>query len=164
MRITRENGQVVAEDVVATRVIKEPVTAIVVQGSKTIPDRGTGSLIWPLASGGQLTSRYGIRWNRQHRGIDIGEKAGMPIRAADAGTVVAAGWDGGYGYRVIIAHSNKIQTLYAHMSSIAVRPGQVVTQGQTIGTVGSTGRSTGPHLHFEVIVDGEAVNPLNFYQ
>jgi murein DD-endopeptidase MepM/ murein hydrolase activator NlpD len=118
--------------------------------------------IWP--SKGDLTSGYGWRWGRMHRGIDIAASIGTPIVAADNGLVTYAGWnDGGYGYLVEITHSNGSVTLYAHNDRILVREGQQVTQGQQISEMGSTGFSTGPHLHFEIHPTGKgAVDPMAF--
>lgn len=118
--------------------------------------------IWP--SKGELTSGYGWRWGRMHRGIDIAAPIGTPIVAVDDGVVTYAAWnDGGYGYLVEITHSNGSMTLYAHNNRILVREGQQVTQGQQISEMGSTGFSTGPHLHFEIHPTGKgAVDPMAF--
>lgn len=127
------------------------------------PDAGsvsaTGSFVWP--SYGRMTQGY--RW--YHKGIDIANKSGGGVLAADAGRVVTAGWvSSGYGYHVIIDHGNGFQTLYAHMSRISVVVGQSVARGSTVGSMGSTGRSTGVHLHFEIIRNGERVAPLSYLQ
>ncbi len=117
--------------------------------------KGTGALAWPSA--GKLTQKY---WGR-HPGIDIAAPKGTVVRAADSGFVVAAGWSPvGYGYHIVVDHGNGMQTLYAHLSRFAVRAGDTVSRGQLIGYVGSTGNSTGPHLHFEVRVRGAHRNPL----
>jgi murein DD-endopeptidase MepM/ murein hydrolase activator NlpD len=116
--------------------------------------------IWPAA--GPVTSTFGWRWGRMHEGIDIAAPSGSPIRAAAAGTVIYAGWLGGYGNLVVVDHGGGVSTAYAHMSSIASGTGQGVAQGQVIGYVGSTGHSTGPHLHFEVRINGQAVDPLAY--
>jgi len=98
-----------------------------------------------------------------HSGLDIGNKIGQPIYAAESGKIEVAGWNnGGYGYYAIINHSGGLQTLYAHLSRIDIKVGQNVSRGQVIGGIGSTGRSTGPHLHFEVRVNGQRTNPLNY--
>src|SRR5581483_7838056 len=104
-------------------------------------------LVWPVD--GPVTSPFGFRWGRMHTGIDIGVPAGTPIHAAAAGTVIYCGWESGYGNLVVVDHGNGIATAYAHQSSMAATVGQQVSQGQVIGYVGSTGFSTGPHLHFE---------------
>ncbi len=119
--------------------------------------RGSGRLIWPAS--GAITQGY--YW--YHRAIDIGSYIGNPVRAADSGYVVAAGWsDVGYGYYVVLDHGNGIQTLYAHLSRFFVNAGDSVGQGTVIGQVGSTGNSTGPHLHFEVRRGGVQQNPFNY--
>jgi murein DD-endopeptidase MepM/ murein hydrolase activator NlpD len=115
-------------------------------------------LIWPVD--GAVVSGFGMRWGRMHEGIDIAASFGTPVRAAAAGTVIHAGWLGGYGNLVVLDHGNGLATAYAHASSILVGVGQQVSQGETVSLVGSTGHSTGPHLHFEVRVNGVAVDPL----
>lgn len=128
----------------------------------------TGSMMWPCPSCHYVTSPFGWRNHpiyhekRYHSGVDIGASYGATIVAADGGTVITAGSVSGYGNCVVINHGNGLTTLYGHMSSIAVSVGQRVSKGQTIGYVGSTGNSTGPHLHWEVAVNGQRVNPLNY--
>jgi len=117
-------------------------------------------LIWPVNA--PITSPFGWRWGRMHEGIDLGAAYGTPIAAAAGGTVIYAGWLGGYGNLTVIDHGGGLATAYGHQSSIAVSDGEQVAQGQTIGYVGSTGHSTGPHLHFEVRVNGVAVDPLGY--
>ena len=169
------NGVETKRTNISTTVTKEPVNKIVVTGTKKRTNayggsyvsgdgKTTGSLMWPVPSLRTITTYYGYRWGAFHAAIDIsgGSAYGKPIVAADGGTVVAAGYDGSYGYRVKIQHSNGISTLYAHASKLLVRTGQKVSKGQTIALVGSTGNSTGPHLHFEVYVNGSRVNPLNY--
>ncbi|MEQ9336537.1 MAG: peptidoglycan DD-metalloendopeptidase family protein [Miltoncostaeaceae bacterium] len=116
--------------------------------------------IWPAS--GVLTSNFGWRWGRMHQGIDIGAGTGTPISAAAPGTVIIAGWNGGYGQMVVVDHGNGISTAYAHMSSMSVGVGAAVGQGTIVGAVGNTGNSTGPHLHFEVRINGGAVDPLPY--
>ncbi len=120
----------------------------------------SAGLIWPVPGG--VTSPFGWRWGRMHEGIDIGAGYGTPIRAAAAGNVIYCGWEGGYGNLVVIDHGGSLATAYGHQSAIAVSCGQQVSQGQVIGYVGSTGHSTGPHLHFEVRINGNAVDPLGY--
>ena len=115
---------------------------------------------WPTS--GQITSGFGPRWGRMHQGLDIAAPTGRPITAAKSGTVIVAGWSGGYGQLVVIDHGGGLATAYAHQSRIAVRTGDPVTQGGLVGFVGSTGHSTGPHLHFEVRVNGAARDPLPY--
>jgi murein DD-endopeptidase MepM/ murein hydrolase activator NlpD len=116
-------------------------------------------MVWPV--GGPVVSGYGWRWGRMHEGIDIAAGYGTPIHAAAAGNVIYAGWMGGYGNLIIIDHGNGVATAYAHQSSFVVGGG-TVGQGQTIGYVGCTGHCFGPHLHFEVRVNGAAVDPLGY--
>jgi murein DD-endopeptidase MepM/ murein hydrolase activator NlpD len=122
----------------------------------------TTGWIWPTT--GVFSSGYGWRWGRMHKGIDVANNVGTPIYAAKGGQVVTAGWnDGGYGYMVEIRHDDGSLSRYAHNSRILVRPGDLVAQGTMISHMGSTGRSTGPHLHFEILPAGSgAVNPLQF--
>jgi murein DD-endopeptidase MepM/ murein hydrolase activator NlpD len=117
---------------------------------------------WARPALGRLTSTYGPRWGRMHKGIDLAAGTGSPIRAAAAGTVVSAGDEGGYGYAVRIRHADGTQTLYAHNSRLLVRAGQQVSAGEQIAREGNSGNSTGPHLHFEVVVGGRNVNPLTW--
>ena len=124
---------------------------------------GTGvpsasGFIWPV--NGVVVSGFGMRWGRMHEGIDIAASSGTPIWAAASGTVIHAGWLGGYGNLVVVDHGNGLATAYAHASAILVSVGQGVSQGETLSLVGSTGNSSGPHLHFEVRVNGFAVDPL----
>jgi murein DD-endopeptidase MepM/ murein hydrolase activator NlpD len=116
--------------------------------------------IWPV--NGPVTSGFGMRWGRMHEGIDIGAGYGTPIHAGAAGRVVYAGWMDGYGNLVAIDHGGGVSTAYGHQSSIAVGTGQVVSQGQTIGYVGCTGHCFGPHVHFEVRINGTPVDPLGY--
>ncbi|MDQ3461995.1 MAG: peptidoglycan DD-metalloendopeptidase family protein [Actinomycetota bacterium] len=118
---------------------------------------GGGGCIWPTA--GSVTSEFGSRWGRLHAGIDIAASTGTPIYAAQAGTVIFAGVQSGYGNVVIISHDGGLSTLYGHQSRVAASNGQAVSQGDNIGFVGNTGRSTGPHLHFETRYGGSPRNP-----
>ncbi|MEO7836848.1 MAG: peptidoglycan DD-metalloendopeptidase family protein, partial [Acidimicrobiales bacterium] len=120
---------------------------------------GSG-LAWPLR--GRLTSAFGSRWGRLHAGIDIAASSGTPIRAAKGGAVILASSYGAYGNAVIIDHGGGLATLYAHQSRLATRDGATVSQGEVIGFVGSTGHSTGPHLHFETRVNGSPQNPRRY--
>ena len=119
-------------------------------------------------SGGRLTSGYGMRYHptlggyRFHAGVDLAAATGTPVAATREGRVTSAGWNGGYGVLVSIAHEGMVETRYAHLSAVAVRPGDRVSRGQIIGYVGSTGRSTGPHLHYETRVAGRAADPGRF--
>jgi murein DD-endopeptidase MepM/ murein hydrolase activator NlpD len=128
-------------------------------GSPTATPSSAG-LIWPV--NGPITSPFGWRWGRMHQGIDIGVGMGTPIKAAAAGTVIYCGWESGYGNLTVIDHGGNLATAYGHQSSIAVACGQQVSQGDVIGYVGCTGHCTGPHLHFEVRINGEPVDPLGY--
>lgn len=160
-----------------SEVIKEAVDEVVVKGSDSSSEGtsssstssassyGSGSFIWPVPYTHNITSEFGMRWGRLHGGIDIaaGGVYGQPIVAADSGTVILAGNQGdGYGNYVIIDHGNGNKTLYGHMSSVAAYTGQQVAQGEVIGYVGSTGNSTGPHLHFEIRVNDVQTDPLGY--
>lgn len=146
---------------VSRTVINEPVTEIKVVGTKTPPAKSaTGSFRWPLS--GTITSRYGYRWGSEfHTGLDIAKASGSAIVASDGGTVTLARRNGNYGNCVIIDHGNGYSTLYGHCSKLLVTKGQKVAKGEKIALVGSTGRSTGPHLHFEVKKNGKTINPVS---
>ena len=122
--------------------------------------QGSGGLIWP--ANGSISSPFGMRWGRLHAGVDIPLPEGTPLRAAASGSVAIAGWVGGYGNYTCIQHSGALSTCYGHQSSIGVSVGQSVSQGQVIGNSGNTGNSTGPHLHFEVRINGSPVDPLGY--
>jgi murein DD-endopeptidase MepM/ murein hydrolase activator NlpD len=130
------------------------------QGGATDTVPSAQGLIWPV--NGPVTSPFGYRWGRLHAGIDIGVPYGTPIHAAASGTVVLAGWTGGYGNYTCIDHGGGLATCYAHQSSFAVSSGAQVAQGQVIGYVGNTGHSFGSHLHFEVRINGTPVDPLGY--
>ena len=118
------------------------------------------SPLFVMPAQGQHSSGFGMRWGRMHRGIDIANATGTPIIAARSGRVVFAGWDQGFGYYVEIQHEDSSRARYAHLSKIAVKQEQRVETAQRIGLMGSSGRSTGPHLHFEIIADnGEHIDP-----
>ncbi len=159
--ITRQNGIETSRKELESKVIEEPRTQVVLVGTKALPPLiGTGTFDEPAR--GRLTSRFGIRWGRMHSGIDIAAATGTTIRAADGGVVTYTGWKGNYGLTVIIDHGQNKSTLYAHCSKILVNKGDKVYKGKKIAEIGSTGRSTGPHVHFEVQVNGKAQNPLNY--
>lgn len=130
-----------------------------------------GTFMWPVPSSTTITSPYGMRTDpfnhkqRFHTGVDIAAPRGTPIVAANSGTVIVSGWSArGYGNYVVINHGGGKSTLYAHQSQVAVSKGDKVTKGQTIGYIGSTGNSTGPHLHFEVLINGDDTNPMNYFK
>jgi murein DD-endopeptidase MepM/ murein hydrolase activator NlpD len=120
----------------------------------------SSGLIWPV--NGPVTSPFGWRWGRMHQGIDIGVGYGTPIHAAASGTVIYCGWESGYGNLTVLDHGGDLATAYGHQSSIAVACGQHVNQGDVIGYVGCTGHCFGPHLHFEVRINGAPVDPLGY--
>lgn len=127
---------------------------------RPVPAKSASGLIWPAS--GPISSPFGYRWGALHAGIDIDTGYGAPIVAAKAGTVISAGWNGGYGNCIIIDHGGSFSTLYAHQSRMVVGEGASVSQGQLIGYTGGTGNVTGPHLHFETRVGGTPQNPMNF--
>ena len=122
--------------------------------------RGSGTMIWPIS--GAFTSPFGMRWGRLHAGVDLAAPEGTPIRAAQSGKVVLAGWTGGYGNYTCVAHGGSLTTCYAHQSRYGTSVGASVSQGQVIGYVGNTGHSFGAHLHFETRINGSPVDPMGF--
>lgn len=160
--ITKDNGVEISRVITEQEIIKEPKDKVVSRGTKPLPPKGaTGQFIVPVSKY-TFTSGFGPRWGTFHAGIDLAAPIGTTIMAADGGTVVYAGWYSGYGYYVKIDHGDGITTCYGHCSSISVSVGQVVSQYEEIAKVGSTGNSTGPHLHFEIRLDGNAVNPVEY--
>lgn len=157
-RLVKNNGVEVSKTELSKTIIKEPTTQVVRIGTKPPPPlQGTGTFIYPV-TGARLTSRY----SSYHQAIDLAIGTGTKIRASDGGTVISSGYSGSYGYVVRINHGGNKVTLYAHCSKLFVKAGDKVYQGQHIANIGSTGRSTGPHVHFEVIVNGVKKNPLNY--
>lgn len=160
--LTEQNGIQIAKEVVAEEVITSPITELVTTGTQDPPPKkGTGYFINPLPSS-YVSSRFGSRSGGFHLGQDMVASAGTGIKAADGGTVISAGWAGSYGYAIDIDHGGGYTTRYGHCSDIYVSVGDKVYQGKIIGAVGSTGVSTGPHLHFEVRKYGEVVNPASY--
>ncbi|MDP1803921.1 MAG: peptidoglycan DD-metalloendopeptidase family protein, partial [Acidimicrobiales bacterium] len=121
---------------------------------------GRSGVAWP--TNGSVTSGFGYRWGSLHAGIDIANGIGTPIRAAKGGTIILAGWNGGYGNCIVIDHGGGFSTLYAHMTRLRASDGQRVSQGDLIGDMGSTGNSTGSHLHFETRVNGSPQDPTRY--
>ncbi|HZG57302.1 peptidoglycan DD-metalloendopeptidase family protein [Paenibacillus sp.] len=158
--LTKVNGLLMDEKVTDEVIVEEPIPAVVKRGTKVVLGEGTGKFVWPVASA-NVSSNYGKRWGRQHKGIDITSK-NKTIMASDTGKVTFAGWKSDYGNVVIIDHKNGYETLYAHLSKISVKKGDIVEKGDKIGVMGSTGRSTGVHLHFEIIVNGVEKNPRSY--
>jgi murein DD-endopeptidase MepM/ murein hydrolase activator NlpD len=159
--IREQNGSRIGKALKEEKVIKEVKNNIVVKGTKVIPSRGSGKFSWP-AEGGYVSSKMGYRWGRMHEGIDIARPSGYTIKAADNGVVTFAGSDSTYGNKVVVDHNNGYQTVYGHLASISVSVGETVPVGSKLGIMGSTGRSTGTHLHFEVVKNGKNLNPLKF--
>ncbi|MNC31464.1 Murein hydrolase activator NlpD precursor [compost metagenome] len=160
-RLTKENGQVVKEEWLGQAVVKASLPEVVYRGTKVVGE-GTGMFVWPV-SGATISSSYGERWGRVHKGVDL-VSGNRTIKAADAGTVSFAGVQNGYGNVVIVDHHNGYSTYYGHLSRISVSQGQRLEQGAQIGIMGNTGRSTGTHLHFEIRKNGTAINPMRFLQ
>lgn len=154
--ITKKNGVEENRDVISETVLQDPVPKIVERGTQTPP-----TYIKPI-SGGRFTSGFKKRWGRMHKGVDWACPIGTAVMASCGGTVVQAGWSSGYGNCITIRHPDGKQTRYGHLSKILVSSGQKVTQGQKIALSGNTGRSTGPHVHFEIIINGSQVNPLPY--
>ncbi len=157
----RQSKEEYLHEVAGIQAANAQVTATIQSAGSTSYDSTPSSsgLIWPVS--GPVVSGFGLRWGRMHTGIDIGVGYGTPIQAAASGTVIFAGWMGGYGNFVIVDHGGGLSTAYAHQSSIAVGGG-AVSQGQVLGYVGCTGHCFGPHLHFEVRINGSAVDPLGY--
>ncbi|NPV91929.1 MAG: peptidoglycan DD-metalloendopeptidase family protein [Firmicutes bacterium] len=164
LQVVSRNGLTVEEKVISENVVQQPVNQVETRGTKNLvasrSDMGSGRLGWPIR--GSITSRYGGRGRGYHTGMDIDGDTGDPIGAAEDGTVIEAAWGGGYGNEVVIDHGGGLLTRYAHCSALLVKSGQRVSKGQIIAKVGSTGHSTGSHLHFEVIINGSTQNPANY--
>lgn len=177
-KVVRENGETVTEDILEEEMLKEPTARVILTGTKNYDGYGGGNAVAdegvsydenatyttladPLDTI-NITSNFGPRWGRIHYGLDMGSPSGSSIYAADSGTVYYAGYCGGYGNLIKIDHGNGMQTYYAHCSKLIAVNGQKVKKGEEIALVGSTGNSTGPHLHLEVIINGVRVDPVDF--
>jgi murein DD-endopeptidase MepM/ murein hydrolase activator NlpD len=157
-RLTRIDGEITDRENLEVEEIIPVVDRVVIKGTAERPPTvGCGKFIRPCTL--PIYYHFGWRWGRMHEGIDMSGPSGTPIIAADGGTVITAGWYQGYGLAVIIDHQNGYKTLYGHCSTLAVSVGDKVYQGQHIANVGSTGNSTGPHLHFEIWINGTKVDP-----
>jgi murein DD-endopeptidase MepM/ murein hydrolase activator NlpD len=157
------DGRVTDRDVLEYTVLTAPTVQIKLVGTQKPPPKSpTGTFVKP--SNGSFSSGYGYRRNLgdNHTGVDFAGRVGTAVWAADGGTVTYAGWKGNYGYCVIISHGNGVETLYAHNSELLVKAGQKVAKREQIAKVGNTGRSTGPHCHFEIRINGDPVNPLKY--
>lgn len=168
-QITMNNGKEIQRIILSENVINQPQERIVIRGTKNVvvSSRGgqfPGSFEWPIR--GPVTSKFGYRTLKGerefHSGLDLNGITGDPVGAAQKGTVAFAGWCGTLGNTIAIDHGQGVVTRYCHLSDFTVVEGKRVEQGKTIGKVGSTGRSTGSHLHFEIWVKGEPQNPLNY--
>lgn len=161
--VTMRNGIEVERKAVQEIVLSQPQPKVIAMGSRVLlASRSAegGRLARPTP--GRVVSNYGMRDGRMHTGVDFGGGTGSPVVASESGTVIAAHWYGGYGKCVDISHGSGVVTRYSHLSSINVQVGQKVSRGEFIGRLGATGQATGPNLHFEVIVNGKQVNPMNF--
>lgn len=168
--LTKENGKIVNEELIGEEIVKEPEERIILAGvDECASEVGVSydmsaeyeKLQMP-ADNIDITSNYGPRWGRMHNGTDFALATGETIYAADDGTVYCSSYCGGFGNIVKIDHGNGMQTYYAHCSQLLVADGEEVIAGQPVALAGSTGNSTGPHLHFEVIVNGNNMDPCEF--
>ena len=160
--VTYKNDSAINRNIVKEEILLEAIAKVVERGTKVPP-----TYIKPI-SGGSISSGFGRRnspggrGSSYHQGVDFAIPSGSTVMASSGGTVSAAGWSGGYGYMVLITHPDGSKTRYAHLSKVLVSVGQSVSQGEKIALSGNTGISTGPHLHFEIILNGTPVNPLNY--
>ena len=160
--VVYENNKEVSRQIISSEIIRQPVKRIVFVGTKTPPAKVATGVFRRPTVGAYISSDYGYRRREFHTGVDFAVAYGSPVYASDGGTVSFAGWKGDYGYLVIINHGNGIQTYYGHNSKLLVHAGQKVAKGDQIAKIGSTGRSTGPHCHFEVRVNGKHVSPWRY--
>lgn len=156
------NGEEIGREILTETVVSEPKNALVLVGTKALPEVGPVGKFVPPMRYYIITSPFGNRWGSFHRGVDLAHDYGATIYASDGGTVIVSGWSGGYGYMVEIDHGEGRVSRYAHCSKLLVSEGQEVGQGQPIAKLGNSGNSTGPHLHFEIVIDKEPQNPLDY--
>ena len=154
--VVYENGVETSREMIHQNVMVASQAAVIERGTIIPP-----TYIKPI-SGGRYTSGFGRRWGRMHKGVDWACPIGTTVYASCAGTVISASYNGGYGNNVVISHADGRLTRYAHNSKLLVKAGQHVEQGEPIALSGSTGRSTGPHVHFEILINGSQVNPVNY--
>lgn len=159
--ITTVNGEQTNKEKVSENIIKEPINKVILKGTKEKPKTAAYG-IFKMPTNGMITSRFGPRNGGFHRGVDIANKIGTSVKAADGGKVIFSGWSGNYGKIVKIDHGNGYITYYAHNNKLMVKTGDLVYRGQKIAEMGVTGRVTGSHLHFEILKNGNNVNPLNY--
>ncbi len=158
-KLVKQNGYLMSEEVTGEEILEPAVPSVIIKGTKVVRGEGSGKFAWPVSSA-KVSSSFGKRWGRQHKGIDItGSKS---ILASDEAVVEFVGQKNGYGNVVILNHQNGFKTLYGHLSSYTVSKGDIVEKGDQIGVMGNTGRSTGTHLHFEILKEGDAQNPLSY--
>lgn len=157
------NGEIVEEDILEETTLKEPVNTVVYKGIKSPVCSDVRFLTHPT-KGGYITSEFGRRWGRNHNGIDIAHNTGDPVYASMDGVVKEASYKYSYGNKILINHGEGLETIYAHLDSFNVKVGDVVKKGDLIGRVGNTGNSTGSHLHFELRVNGEPINPKKYIE
>jgi murein DD-endopeptidase MepM/ murein hydrolase activator NlpD len=160
IQLTKVNGLMVEETVQSEEIVQQPVKAVVRKGTKVVTGEGTGKFAWPVLSS-SISSTFGYRWGALHKGVDL-TSPNKTIMASDNGKVVTAGYKGDYGNYIVVDHLNGYKTLYGHLSEIYVTTGKIVEKGEKIGHMGSTGDSTGVHLHFEVQRNDTAENPLKY--
>ena len=169
VRAVAVNGMVVSREVIASTVITEAEAAVVYRGTRESTAAAAGSrggTVDDIPIAGTVTAVFdeaGAHWQHRHTGLDLAAPAGTPVRAIAGGTVVSAGWQGSYGNMVTIEHSDGLQTRYAHLSEIKVAVGDSLARGDVLGLCGATGNTTGPHLHFEVLVNDEFVDPVAYF-
>lgn len=157
-RVTYENGLEIGRTQIGEEILVESTPKIVERGTVIPP-----TYIMPI-SNGRFTSGFKMRWGRMHKGVDWACPIGTAVKASCAGTVVQSGWSNGYGYCITLRHADGRQTRYGHLKKTLVSVGQAVSQGEKIGLSGNTGRSTGPHLHFEILINGTQVDPLKYLE
>jgi murein DD-endopeptidase MepM/ murein hydrolase activator NlpD len=158
--VTKANGYMMDQELVDEEIIEQPVPEYAKKGTKVILGEGSGKFIWPVI-GAKLSDYFGMRWGKMHKGVDI--TGNRNIVVADNGIVTYTGDKGdGYGNKVVVDHKNGYVTVYGHLSKIETTKGKIVEKGEKIGVMGSTGDSTGVHLHFEIQRNGVAENPLKF--
>jgi murein DD-endopeptidase MepM/ murein hydrolase activator NlpD len=160
IQLTKLNGFMEAEEMISEEVTVEPQAAEAIRGTKVILGEGTGKFAWPVV-GSSISSGFGTRWGKFHKGVDL-TSGNLSILAADNGKVIYAGYKSDYGNHIIIDHLNGYKTVYGHLSKINVSVGTTVEKGEKIGVMGSTGDSTGTHLHFEVRTNDTPKNPLRY--